>query len=122
MSEQAVLDANDAFYRAFNQKDFEAMDRLWARRAPVACIHPGWNILRGREAVMQSWQGILGNPGQPRIVNGGSEAHLLGEVAYVTCRELVAGSPLAATNVFVLEDGEWRIVHHHSSPVAGAGT
>ena len=120
MSDQAVLEANDAFYRAFNQKDFEAMDRLWAQRVPVACIHPGWNILRGREAVMQSWQAILGNPGQARIVNGGSEAHLVDDFAYVTCRELVAGSPLAATNLFVIEDGEWRMVHHHSSPVAAA--
>lgn len=118
MNEEAVLEANDSFYRAFNQKDFGAMERVWARSAPVACIHPGWNILLGREAVMQSWQAILGNPGQPKIVNGGSEARIIGEVAYVTCRELVAGSPLAATNLFVREDGEWRMVHHHSSPVA----
>ena len=118
MSAEAVLEANDAFYRAFNQKNFEAMDRLWARSIPVACVHPGWNILLGREAVMESWRGILANPGQPKIVNGGAEARLIGEVAYVTCRELVGGSPLAATNLFVLEDGEWRMVHHHSSGVA----
>ena len=24
----------------------------------------------------------------------------------------------AATNVFVLEDGSWRIVHHHAVPLA----
>jgi len=36
----------------------------------------------------------------------------------VICRELVGGSPLAATNVFVREDGAWRLLHHQSGPVA----
>ena len=53
MDETAVLEANDAFYRALNQKSQEAMDRIWARSAPVACIHPGWNMLVGREAVSE---------------------------------------------------------------------
>jgi hypothetical protein len=35
----------------------------------------------------------------------------------VICRELVAGSPLVATNVFVLEDEGWKLVHHQSGPV-----
>jgi hypothetical protein len=118
MSEEAVLEANDAFYRAFNQKDFAAMDGLWARATPVACIHPGWNILTGREAVMESWRRILSNPDQPKLVNGGAEAVIVGNLAYVTCRELVSGSPLAATNLFILEDGAWKMLHHHSSSVA----
>ena len=116
---QAVLAANEAFYAAFNAKDTTAMDALWARTSPVACVHPGWNILSGREEVLASWEGILTNPGQPRIVAGGAEVLLdSGEIAIVTCRELVAGSPLAATNTFLREDGGWKLVHHHSSPVA----
>lgn len=119
--EDAVLAANEAFYAAFNAKDFPVMDALWARESHVACIHPGWNVLSGREAVMESWRGILLNDEQPRIVAGGASAHVVGETAYVVCRELVAGSPLAATNLFVRESGEWRIAHHHSSPVAMVG-
>ena len=118
MSEKDVLAANDAFYRAFNAKDMDAMDALWARSVEVGCIHPGWNLLRGREPVMNSWQGILSNPAQPRIVSGGAEVSLLGDVAIVLCRELVAGTPLAATNVFVREEGKWKIAHHHSGPVS----
>ncbi len=119
--EQAVLAANEAFYAAFNAKDIQAMELLWAREAHVACIHPGWNVLSGREQVMESWRGILLNEEQPRIVAGGASVHIVGDIAYVVCRELVAGSPLAATNLFVREAGEWRIAHHHSSPVALAG-
>ena len=60
--EQAVLSANEAFYRAFAESDLPAMAALWSQRAPVACIHPGWNPLTDREAVMASWAGILGGP------------------------------------------------------------
>ena len=40
MSEEDVLAANEAFYRAFNQKDAEAMDDVWARSQPVSCTPP----------------------------------------------------------------------------------
>jgi hypothetical protein len=116
-----VLAANDAFYRAFNQKDIEAMELLWSASDEVTCIHPGWNLLRGREPVLDSWRNILSNPGQPKILTGGATGSLLGKVAMVICRELVGGSALVATNLFVLENGEWRLFHHHSGPVAGAG-
>ena len=44
---------------------------------------------------------------------------MLGDAAaIVVCRELVAGTPLAATNIYVLEEGSWRLVHHQSGPVS----
>jgi ketosteroid isomerase-like protein len=119
--EDEVLAANAAFYAAFNGKDVEAMDALWARSVPVACTHPNWNALTNRVDVMASWESILANPRQPKLVAGAAEAIVIGDVAVVICRELVAGSPLAATNVFTLEDGGWRMVHHHASPVALLG-
>src|SRR5438093_6499030 len=101
--EADVLAANQAFYAAFNAKDFDAMDALWSQWAAVACVHPGWNVLSGRETVMDSWRAILGNQSQPRVQSGGERVYLLGDVAYVICRELLEGAPLAATNVFVRE-------------------
>ena len=120
-SEAAALAANEAFYDAFNQKDASLMDALWADTPDVTCIHPGWNLLQGREAVLESWRNILDNPGQPRIVTGGATASVHGPLAVVVCRELVAGSPLVATNVFVLEDEAWKLLHHHSGPVFTTG-
>jgi ketosteroid isomerase-like protein len=121
VSEDDVLAANDAFYAAFNQKDPAAMDAIWARSVEVGCIHPGWNVLRGREAVMASWEGILTNPSQPKIMTGGANVLFLGDLALVLCRELVAGTPLAASNLFVQEDGGWKLAHHHSSLVSMMG-
>ena len=115
---EALLAANDSFYRAFNQRDLEAMDMLWAQTVPVSCIHPGWNLLSGRAEVLESWEAIMSNPEQVRIVSGGATAEVIGSVAFVVCREFVGGSPLIATNMFVREGIDWRLVHHHSSPVA----
>ena len=128
--DDAVLEANAAFYRAFADRDLEAMDRIWAREAPVACTHPAWTVLTGREDVLKSWEGILTNPDAPSIEVRDAVAHRLGETAIVLCREIVEGAPIESTsgvsidssirktNVFVLEGGEWRIAHHHASAIA----
>ena len=118
---EEVLQANELFYQAFNLKDVAAMEAMWAIEHAVSCVHPGWNVIEGRDEVLDSWRSILENPNQPRIVTGGATASLFGEVALVLCRELVAGSPLVATNVFVREKGEWRLMHHHSGPVYSGG-
>lgn len=115
-----VLAANHAFYDAFRREDLRAMDALWARRAPVACVHPGWEALVGREAVMRSWRGILAG-GAPPLRCEGARAMVLGEAAYVLCVERIGAAALVATNVFVREDGAWRLVHHQAGPLARGG-
>jgi ketosteroid isomerase-like protein len=94
------------------------MQGLWARRHPVACVHPGWDVLVGRERVLASWEGILGSPNAPEVSCERAEAHVLGDVAFVTCHEVLPGGRLAATNVFAREDGGWRMVHHQATPIA----
>jgi len=117
-SELEVLEANEAFYRAFAAHDFEAMASLWAERHPVACSHPGWDVLDGRAEVLASWRAILGSPSPPTVACALAQAHMLGEVAYVTCKEILPGGHLAATNLFAREGGRWRLVHHQASPIA----
>jgi ketosteroid isomerase-like protein len=111
-----ILFANEAFYLAFETKDMAAMDALWACEAPVACTHPGWPSLSGREQVMQSWAAILANPETRGVAMRGARAHRCGEAAFVTCYEMIGESLLAATNVFVREDGRWKLVHHQAGP------
>lgn len=114
--DDAVLAANRAFYHAFASRDLAAMDALWAQHAPVACIHPGWDALIGRAAVMASWRDILT---QPTPISCRAERVLpLGDSACVICHESVGGGVLIATNVFVREAGTWRMVHHQAGGVA----
>ncbi len=114
---------------------------LWAKslpakfrdRAPVygaEAIDPfqgrqgGWNPIDGRDAVMESWEAILTGSGSPKIKCKGARAHVIGGVAYVTCHEILDRGFLVATNVFVHEDGSWKMVHHHAGtappPAEGA--
>jgi ketosteroid isomerase-like protein len=116
--ELEVLEANQAFYRAFARRDAAEMDLLWAHHHPVACVHPGWDVLDGRADVMESWEAILDSENSPEVEVSLAQAHVLGEVAFVTCHEVVEGGRLAATNVFVRELGRWRVVHHQASPIA----
>lgn len=119
MSEHAaVLFANETFYRAFADRDLDLMDASWARNQPVSCIHPGWQVLDGRDEVMESWEGILGAPEAPRITFTAARARLYGDVAVVTCCERLDEAVLAATNVFVREGGGWVMVHHQAGPGA----
>jgi len=113
-----VLAANAAFYRAFADHDSDAMDALWARRDEVACVHPGWQALNGRDDVMASWRSILDSPDAPEISFSGASVVAAGEMAFVVCVESLEGGRLAATNVFVRESGSWRMVHHHAGPIA----
>ncbi|MCC6748405.1 MAG: nuclear transport factor 2 family protein [Deltaproteobacteria bacterium] len=118
MSRQAILAANEAFYEAFAQRDLEAMDLVWAEQAPVACIHPGWDVLLGREQVMAAWDAILSSPSAPKIVCSHESIHVCGDAAYVVCRETAGEGTLIATNLFVLENGRWRLAHHQAGPLA----
>jgi hypothetical protein len=107
--------ANEAFYLAFESKDFHAMDHLWSRAREVICIHPGWPALVGRAAVMESWRAILGNPEQGAVSFYAADCRALSrELAAVVCYELVGDTTMVATNVFAEEDGRLRLVLHQS--------
>ena len=93
------------------------MDALWARQVPVACLHPGWTALKDRTEIIESWEGILSNPGAPRIACFDEQVFLYGDVALVLCEEELDGGTLAASNLFVREDNEWRIAHHHAGQI-----
>ena len=113
-----ILAANQAFYDAFTRADLATIEELWAERSPVACIHPGWDALHGREDVLESFRAILGSGGAPRVTCVDPSAMLLGEAAFVVCHEAIDDTHLVATNVFVREDGRWKLVHHQSGPMS----
>ena len=119
MSERtALLFANEAFYRAFADRDMAAMAELWSERTPVACIHPGWGVLEGRDKVLDSWAAILANPDSPAITCHDATAIVLGDSGFVICYELIDGQFLIATNVFVREGRLWKMVHHQGGPTS----
>lgn len=119
-----VRAANEAFYDAHERRDLEAMRAVWEHSDRVICVHPGWPILRTWGHVEQSWMRILDGPGRNQFILTNESVHVDGSVAWVTLDEnLVAGEAsgtIAATNMFVLANGAWKLILHHGSPVMGS--
>ena len=113
----AVLAANRAFYRAFNDRDYAAMEQIWAPSGAMVCLHPGQAPLHERTDILRSWQGILGHPESPKVRC--TDEWVVGRagLAIVVCREILANGQLMATNTFVRLSGGWHMVGHHSGPV-----
>lgn len=114
----AVLFANEAFYRAFADRDEAAMNDLWSTTEQVACLHPGWGPLLGREEVISSWVAIIRNSDSPTILCHDAHAHVYGNTASVICFEEIDGNFLIATNLFVREGRVWKLVHHQAGPTS----
>jgi ketosteroid isomerase-like protein len=114
---EAVLAANRAFYRAFAERDVEAMDQIWAPSGALVCLHPGQPPLHARTEIMASWRGILRHPESPKVRCVGEWVAGRPGLAIVVCREILANGQLMATNSFTrLRDG-WHMIGHHSGPV-----
>jgi ketosteroid isomerase-like protein len=130
----AVLQVNSAFYRAFSEKDYEAMEKIWLKDGSALCIHPSHPPLVGANAVLKSWSKMFdssanGNfqrnwmdPDNIRLTVKGATAIITCD-EQVYCRRFVRGkkrqtelvNKLTATNIFRKVDGKWYMVHHHSS-------
>lgn len=115
---KAVLAANREFYRAFATRDIGAMEDLWANRSPVACIHPGWDVMTDRDEVLGSWQQILSHQDDVEIECRNETPYVMDDVALVLCNELLNGHVLAVTNMFRREDRQWKMIHHQASPMS----
>ena len=96
----AVLAANRAFYRAFNDRDYDAMEQIWAPTGAMVCLHPGQGPLHERTAILRSWQGILSHPESPRVRCVDEWVVGRAGLAIVVCREILANGQLMATNTY----------------------
>jgi ketosteroid isomerase-like protein len=113
----AVLAANRAFYRAFNDRNYDAMEQIWAPTGAMVCLHPGQGPLHERADILRSWQGILNHPESPRVRCIDEWVVGRAGLAIVVCREILANGQLMATNTYARTSEGWRMVGHHSGPV-----
>jgi ketosteroid isomerase-like protein len=124
MSEAAdVEEANARFYRAFETLDIAEMDQVWAHGEHARCVHPGWPLLSGWDAVRTSWETIFANTEEMRFTLSDVNVNVLGPLAWVTCTENILSdvqgrvtvTSILATNLFERDANGWRLVHHHAS-------
>ena len=120
-----VLAANQAFYRAFEKKDIEAMSAVWSQGTGSLCIHPGRNVLRGWKEIRASWELIFKNTNYIEIDTDIIATEVRENIAYVVLVENVlqvsggrkAKAQSMATNIFELMAQKWYLVNHHGSPI-----
>ena len=74
--EEKVLEANKNFYSALQSLNLEEMESIWLPEEWVKCLHPGWDMLEGWEAVHESWQQIFENTKFMRISMGLQSVHV----------------------------------------------
>jgi ketosteroid isomerase-like protein len=120
----AILAANTRFYAAFEALDLEVMGQIWSESQAISCVHPGWTLLSGREPVLASWAGIFRGTEGIRFELREPQVFVAGSTGWVVLLEMIEAKQEGAvvralaqtTNVFVLEGGAWRLVHHHAAP------
>ncbi len=116
-----ILVANADFYDAHERRDFDRMCAVWEHSDRATCVHPGWPILRGWDAVRDSWERILNGPGRNQFITTNVSVEQHGEIAWVTLDEnLMQGArtgTVAATNMFGRSSTGWKLILHHGSPV-----
>lgn len=119
----AVVAANASFYAAFEARDLDAMSLVWEHSDRIICTHPGWASLRGWGQVAASFFALFQNSQHLQFILTKEKAEAAGDVGWVTVDENILQSSSATTvsalNLFVrAEDGDWRMVAHHASPVS----
>ena len=121
----AMLLQNAKFYEAFEHGDIEAIAGVWAHHGHVKCIHPGWSLLVGWNDILQSWQNIFSSGVAMKFSLRDVRAEVYGRLGVVVLTEeitYVDGSvthtgAIVATNLFEFDGNEWKIIHHHGSPL-----
>lgn len=114
------IEAEDAFYAAFQRRDVAALMGVWAAQDCV-CIHPGGERLQRRAAIERGWREIFADgsrlrfelAARTRTEQGGLAVHCLQERIHVD-GEL--RGVMLATNVYRREADGWRLLVHHASP------
>ncbi|MGD9225297.1 MAG: nuclear transport factor 2 family protein [Desulfobacterales bacterium] len=124
--EKELRAANDQFYAALNAMftgDLAPMNAIWSHGEDVSNQGPFGDRMDGWAAVKAQFKKeadmVLGGrvTCQALIVRAGKD------LGYTVCVEkgenmTAAGKPVEvshrATNVFRLENGQWRLVHHHT--------
>ncbi|WP_008318404.1 nuclear transport factor 2 family protein [Leptolyngbya sp. PCC 6406] len=121
----SVLAAHSAFYRAFEKKNLEAMEKVWSQGTESVCIHPGRDALKGWGAIRESWAQIFKNTRylevDVEVVSVTVQADLAAVVAVENVLQISDGQRLEAqsmaTNILERLGDRWYLIHHHGSPV-----
>jgi ketosteroid isomerase-like protein len=111
------------FYRAFNNRDIEALARNWDRSPDIAMYNPLGGIRRGWEDISAVYRRIFGGPARVYVefydyvlCEHAMVMFAVGrERGYFYRGEDRVELAIRTTRIFNWSDGRWRQIHHHGS-------
>ena len=123
--EQAVRQATDGFYAALNDMftgNIEPMQDVWSHAEDVTYMGPDGKFIVGWDQVLPEWQNQAARKLGGEIRAEQVQVNIGNDLATVQCREvgenLVNGKPtqvtIRATNTFRKENGQWKMIGHHT--------
>ncbi|MFC4764138.1 YybH family protein [Dyella koreensis] len=111
------------FYRAFNERDLEAMARHWAHHAETSMSNPLGGIRRGWPEIRAVYERIFHGAARVRVMFHDYTLHESADSFLAVGRErgtLIRGNAqlelaIRTTRLYRRIDGVWRQFHHHGS-------
>ena len=126
-TEDEVRAVSDRFYVALGRLDISQLQDVWSQSNTVTTMHPmggeevGWpEVRKSFEQAAGAMSDIHVEIADQRIQTGEDLAYEVGvERGYGT----IAGERIdiehRVTNVYRREDGQWKMVHHHTDVSPG---
>jgi ketosteroid isomerase-like protein len=126
VDEQGLRAANEQFYAALNAMftgELAPMNAIWSHENDVTNLGPFGDRLVGWDAVGAEFKKEAGMKLGGRVVCRDLIVHAGKDLGYTVCVEQgenmsADGKPVVvshrATNVFRLEAGGWKLIHHHT--------
>ncbi len=123
--EKQILEVNNRFYEALGSRDIELMRTVFVQNKRAGCTHPGWIMLEGWDAIMQSWENVFDPKDTLDVRLHNLTVDIVGDSAWVTCvqeiiyikREPMMMNVSISTNIFERTESGWLMVIHQASPI-----
>jgi len=125
--EDEVRTVSDRFYSGLSRMDFSALPEIWSHGDDVTTMHPMGGEQVGWDAVRTSFEEAGGAMTDSRVELIDQRIYAGQDLAYETGiergRAKLAGESVEfehrVTNVYRLEGGQWKMIHHHTDVSPG---
>ena len=122
-----VRAVSDRFYSGLSRMDVAALPEIWSHSDDVTTMHPMGGEQVGWEEVRTSFEQAAGSMTDSQVTLLDQRIYAGTDLAYETGIERgsakLAGEPIEfeqrVTNVYRLEDGRWKMIHHHTNVSPG---
>ncbi len=121
---EPIEEADETFFEALETLDVEEIMDCWAVEGPVSLLFPGVEDAVGRQMVEAAWEMVALHTSELKTMLEAQVVMRRGELGYSFLSGRILSThgdealtvEVYVTNIYKLEEGEWKMVHHHTTP------